>query len=245
MNHYDVLGVPTNATASEIGGRYRALKALYEHEIGTYGLLSEGDREESRAAVEQAYFVLCDTLRRKGYDRELAAQGHAGPWLEIAPAMDAVETEMPSGAFSTDEIERTIVPEADGAPAEIALDLQAPVKTDEPRQAGKGAPSPAPEAATRPAQQPVLKLAPPGDCMDGDYLRMVRDLRGVSLEELSRTLKITQTQLENIEAQRFDRLPAPVYLRGFLKSYARAVGIDGERLASDYMQLRDAWERSA
>lgn len=53
----------------------------------------------------------------------------------------------------------------------------------------------------------------------GEELRAWRDHRGLSIHEVGVRTKISPMTLENIEKQVFDRLPASVYLRGFLVQY--------------------------
>ena len=48
----------------------------------------------------------------------------------------------------------------------------------------------------------------------GAYLRESRQRRGISLEEIARTTRVAQRYLEAIEADTFDDLPAPVFIRG-------------------------------
>lgn len=105
-----------------------------------------------------------------------------------------------------------------------------------------GGPPPPPLDPEPPAEPPVLE---PGERMTGHWLRAMREHRRIDLEDLSQRLKITVTQLENIEAHRFDRLPDPVYLKGFLRSYARATGIDPDRLVDDFLALRAQWVDTA
>lgn len=57
---------------------------------------------------------------------------------------------------------------------------------------------------------------------------MQRELRGVSREEISRISKISLYRLEALEEGRWDVYPAPVYLMGAIRSYARALGMDEE-----------------
>jgi len=63
-------------------------------------------------------------------------------------------------------------------------------------------------------------------------LREARRQRGRSLAECERDTRISRAYLEAIEAERFDALPAPVYARGFLRSYARYLGLDGDDLVA-------------
>ncbi|HEY3100042.1 MAG TPA: RodZ domain-containing protein [Methylomirabilota bacterium] len=58
----------------------------------------------------------------------------------------------------------------------------------------------------------------------GDYLRELRQRRGLSLEEMSRATRVASRYLECLEADRFSALPAPVFTRGFIRAYCQAVG---------------------
>jgi cytoskeletal protein RodZ len=60
----------------------------------------------------------------------------------------------------------------------------------------------------------------------GNWLRSRREARGLSLAELSRATKIKERLLELLELGKADALPAPVFVRGFVSAYARAVGAD-------------------
>lgn len=71
--------------------------------------------------------------------------------------------------------------------------------------------------------------------LGGADLRQIREARGISLRHIAAVTKIGVRFLEYIEQDRFDFLPAPVYLRGFLQEYARLVGIDPRRAADAYM----------
>jgi flagellar biosynthesis protein FlhG len=98
---------------------------------------------------------------------------------------------------------------------------------------------PPPQAgATRPLEEPPLPLpAPPSlpDLMTGADLKKIREARGVSLRGIALVTKIGVRFLEYIEEDRLGLLPAPVYLRGFLMEYGRALGLDPLRTAESYM----------
>jgi cytoskeletal protein RodZ len=59
----------------------------------------------------------------------------------------------------------------------------------------------------------------------GSSLRRHREQRGMSAAELSRVTRIPMASIEAIEADRFDELPGEVFVRGFLRAYAQAVGL--------------------
>src|SRR5215831_6729446 len=66
----------------------------------------------------------------------------------------------------------------------------------------------------------------------GEALRRERLRRNLDLEQISRELKISSKFLEAIEDERFDKLPAGVFAKSFVRQYARLLGLDEEELAS-------------
>jgi len=71
---------------------------------------------------------------------------------------------------------------------------------------------------------------------DGARLRRARLLRGVELDELAAVTKINPTYLRFLEEERFDDLPAAVYVRGFVGAYARCCGLDLGAVVPSYME---------
>lgn len=76
----------------------------------------------------------------------------------------------------------------------------------------------------------------------GTYLRRHREAKRMSVEEVSRATRVPMSSVERIEADRFDELPGEVFVRGFLKSYARSVGLQAEEVLARYTASRRvAW----
>ncbi len=70
---------------------------------------------------------------------------------------------------------------------------------------------------------------------DGKALRRVREARGISVAEIVSETNIRSWYIECIEAERFDALPAQIYLKGFLKQIAAYLGLDPQRVIADYI----------
>jgi hypothetical protein len=66
----------------------------------------------------------------------------------------------------------------------------------------------------------------------GSQLRVAREAQGLTLEQAFKATRIKPSFLEAIEANQFQALPGPVQARGFVRSYANFLGLDGEHLAS-------------
>ena len=76
----------------------------------------------------------------------------------------------------------------------------------------------------------------------GQYLRRHREEREMSVEEVSRATRIPVGNLERLENDHFDDLPGEVFVRGFLKAYARAVSIPVDDVLARYTTSRRvAW----
>ena len=76
----------------------------------------------------------------------------------------------------------------------------------------------------------------------GQYLRRHREGRSMSVEEVSRVTRIPVGNLERLENDHFDDLPGEVFVRGFLKAYARAVSIPVDDVLARYTSSRRvAW----
>src|SRR5690349_22561581 len=70
----------------------------------------------------------------------------------------------------------------------------------------------------------------------GLELRQARERRGLSLQQLSHTTKISPRVLQAIEAADEDRLPAPVFTRSFVKTYAKEVSLDPDDTMRRYFE---------
>jgi cytoskeleton protein RodZ len=71
----------------------------------------------------------------------------------------------------------------------------------------------------------------------GEHLRREREMRGVSLAEISTATRIGVRFLEALENEQWDRLPGGVFNRGFIRAVARFLGLDEENLVSEYALL--------
>jgi len=69
----------------------------------------------------------------------------------------------------------------------------------------------------------------------GPLLRQIREAAGVELREIAEKSKIGMAYLHALESETFGKLPAAVYVRGFLAEYARALGLDPERVKQTYL----------
>ena len=73
----------------------------------------------------------------------------------------------------------------------------------------------------------------------GKMLKQIREGMGVELQTISREMKINIKTLEWIEEEVFEKLPALVYLKSFLKSYAQSLGLDPSKVVEEYIRFKE------
>jgi cytoskeleton protein RodZ len=69
----------------------------------------------------------------------------------------------------------------------------------------------------------------------GESLREARKARNITLQEIADITKIGTRTLQALENEQFDLLPGGIFNKGFVRSYARCVGLDEERTVAAYM----------
>ena len=90
------------------------------------------------------------------------------------------------------------------------------------------------DPATLAVRPPMPEVSPHTE-FTGPLLRQVREAIGVELREIAERSKIGMAYLHALEGELFAKLPAAVYVRGFLAEYARALGLDAERVKHTYL----------
>ena len=77
----------------------------------------------------------------------------------------------------------------------------------------------------------------------GERLRQAREARHITLQELAASTKIGTRTLQALEDGRFDQLPGGIFNKGFVRSYAREVGLDEEETVAAYLRASNAAPR--
>src|SRR5947209_6705409 len=87
----------------------------------------------------------------------------------------------------------------------------------------------------------------------GEKFRKARESKELSFDDVSNVIKITPRMLRAIEEENFDQLPGGVFNKGFIRSYAKHLGLDPEEAVTEYLeqirqaqiQAQEAWQPPA
>ncbi len=222
IDHYRVLEVVPKASAKEVQSAYQLLKKTYDPETTFLAPVIEAPRlRELQARIEAAYRSLIFLESRATYDRQM---------------LDA-------GALRADDVRGLHAGAPPSPPAEThatapgpaaALEVAGGEMVSEGGAAG-------PEAAAAPAASPDDDPPAPES---GAALRQERERQRLSVEAIADKTKIRPSHLLAIEEERFGDLPAAVFVRGFLKEYARSLGLPSDPITRLYMKRYQDWHES-
>jgi len=70
----------------------------------------------------------------------------------------------------------------------------------------------------------------------GEKLKLEREKRKITLEQISASTKIGTRMLQALEEDKFNQLPGGIFNKGFVRAYSRCVGLDEDQTVADYLQ---------
>jgi cytoskeleton protein RodZ len=112
------------------------------------------------------------------------------------------------------------------------------VAKDPPVHATNDTSSETPISATAPheslEQLHLPDVPPPPALITLTRLRTLREGQGRSVEDIASALRLSQAQINALEDNRWDALPGTAYVKGFLRNYARYIGVDAQPYIDDY-----------
>jgi len=108
--------------------------------------------------------------------------------------------------------------------------VRIPISSTQPAAApaAPAAAAPAPQADDLPTM--IFELG-----FSGALIQRLRERKGLTVDDVASSTRIAKRYLEAIEADEFSRLPAATFVRGYLRSLARLLEVDPERLSSGYL----------
>ena len=220
QDYYQILEVSYKASWGEIQKAYELLKTTYSKgAMASYSLFDFTERGRILDKIEEAYHVLSHPEKRVKYDRALET---------IVPELVSALARKDAPSLSPPSPILFPAPPLDPLAAPLADPLAAPL------------PAPILIVGTK---TEVTTHGVENEIVTGKTLKTLREKQGVSLQEIADKTRINISYLEFIEANSYGSLPAPVYIIGYLKQYAKIIALDNaimEGYMKGYQQWRDS-----
>jgi curved DNA-binding protein CbpA len=229
-NYYDILEVPVDAPQNEIHQAYQRAKATYSTDNpALYSMFTKEEAKELTRLIEEAYTVLGNHAQRKAYDQTLHAQG-SGPHR-----MPQTQTQAQTQAAPKPEpVEVNVEASAAGGGDAFIVRKRETAKAALPQGTGRTA------LSTYKIKDDFEKEIATREEWDGALLKRVREYKAVTLEQVSEATRVSKTYLGAVEADDYAKLPAPVFVRGFVVQMSRILGLNENKVANSYIKLLKA-----
>ncbi len=241
-NYYEVLEVSMSSSQEDVySGYVRARNAYTGDSIALYSLMTEDECHRQLELIEEAYSVLSVPEKRREYDKvrgfdqlrlkdrieregnsDLLRQGSQGvmqdedgnqhPLQERRNASDRRGSERRQHSFESDfDLRKNeVVVSQLSASNKYALDFESNAEFEQEIE----------------------------ECVEftGEMLKRIREYKNVSIERMSEITRVSKTYIRSLEGEDYNRLPAVVYIRGFVMQYAKILKLDADKVTKTYIE---------
>lgn len=242
-NYYEVLEISSSARSEEIYHSYQRAKAAYSSDsLALYSLMSPEECRNVLELVEEAYSILSDPMKRKRYDearginRDFNSLSYNSLSDRVAPLRQEsnhsqnLQMSAPSSSFKSEFVLNSQATGSDISVNGINQNTTGASTTNVNKLVTQKR-----FALDYVVNADFEKEIEETQEFTGDLLRKIREYKNLDLDRLSDMTKVSRLYLQGIELEDFGKLPAPVYVRGFVFQYAKCLKLKPEVVANSYL----------
>jgi curved DNA-binding protein CbpA len=245
QNFYEILEITPDATTEEIQKAFFRAKATYSPSSpALYSVFTEEEAQQLLRLIDEAYAILSNHSKRREYDQSVfgksLAQNANASVTPIAP-VNNMATDLPDFMLPGNEISSSPAPAQSPQTQHNQNHHHVPMSNPSASNGKKDGKTLMshfnvdPEFEKEIAEQTTF---------DGTFLQKIRLYKNISLDQLSETSRISRPYILAVETNDFHSLPAPVYVRGFISSISRLLGLPEKKVIESYMKLfKDSREK--
>lgn len=211
-NYYEILEVSSSASPEDVHQGYlRAKNAYSQDSLALYSLMSQEECENILNLIDEAYTIISDPHKRRQYDEARGInQGLSDSFRQ--------QSRLASVGFTKEDSEHKIGQVSESAKPQSMTKLVAKKKFQ----------------LDYKVDEEFEKEIEQTTDFSGELLRRIREYKTVDINRMSEMTKVSKTYIKNIEEEDITRLPAIVYVRGFVYQYAKCLKLNPDLVATSY-----------
>jgi curved DNA-binding protein CbpA len=214
-NYYEVLEIETGATPQQIENAYiRARNSYSGDSVALYSLMTKEECDSILGQIEEAYSVLGFPEKRREYDR---LRGFNQSGINPIRPLGQIHTvssleDRPKDAVEYEDYGSNLI---EAKVSKITAQKKFGLEYEE---------SPEMDRRIR-------------ECTEytGTFLREIREYKNVAIDRMADMTRISKTHLTAIENEDVVKLPADVYVRGYVYQYAKVLKLNPDQVAASYL----------
>ncbi len=216
-NYYEVLEIQTNASPQDIESAYiRARNAYSGDSVALYSLMTKDECDAVLGQIEEAYSVIGFPEKRREYDR--------------------------LRGFNSGGISQNSIHSADASHGNSAFDTR-PKDTLQYEDFGSNLNE---AKVSKITAQKKFGLEYAEDaafdseiaaCTEftGSFLKKIREYKNVTIERMAEMTRVSKTHINALENEDLGKLPADVYVRGYVYQYAKVLKLNPDMVAASFL----------
>lgn len=223
-NYYEILQISPSASRVLVRGAFLRLKKTYgSASQALYSLMDDEEARQALAEIEEAFRVLDDDHLRKEHDMLLKTSGE-----------QLLGSTRPFHSALEDGDQWQATPASESVPESPSFLKRLPTLSKV-----------SPRLQDAQVRQRLDEIWGAGDIGDGLMYKHMREAAGIELKDLYAQTKIIPEYITAIESNDFSKLPALVYIKGFLRSYLQFLGVaDLAGAIQAFTEKLQAWEKT-
>jgi DnaJ-class molecular chaperone len=215
-NYYDVLEISTNASPQEIESAYlRARNAYSGDSVALYSLMTKDECDSVLTQIEEAYSVIGFPEKRREYDR-LRGFNQSGFNLNYSmpsPAQGVASFESrPKDTVQYEDFGSNLI---EAKVSKLTAQKKFGLEFEENSE----------------FEREIQNTTD----FTGAFLKKIREYKNVSVERMAEMTRISKTHLTALENEELSKLPADVYVRGYVFQYAKVLKLNPDVVAPSYL----------
>ncbi len=214
-NYYEVLEIEINANPQTIENAYiRSRNAYSGDSVALYSLMTKEECDSILGQIEEAYSILGFPEKRREYDRLRGYNQNGiapGSKREQIHTVQSVENRNKDAIQYEDYGSNLIEAKVSKLTAQKKFGLEFSEDTDMDKKIR--------------------------ECSEftGSFLKQIREYKNVSIERMAEMTRISKTHIKALEDEDIPKLPADVYVRGYVYQYAKVLKLNPESVAASFL----------